>query len=269
MKRIIYESNEIICFQIQFSKNRDYIVEITGSSTGDPLPTSLDTHYTGYAYNVVKILTKTQSHIRHLLHFPCNTPECSSLPAVGKDISTFLNGLEVNKLFLLGHSKGGIELLSALMSLTKMPQQIITVSVPAKGTLSANKERAEIQLNSLEKLFYKFTFSNNPLDQAISRATVLEDSGIDMEFIWKKYGHLMTNLISQCPRGCHIQSPADLVCWYLWRYKDLRLSSTDSLGNDGIVTISSQRFPYIKNNYISAFHSSSLDVAREELKKFL
>lgn len=269
MECILYESNEIICFQIQSSKNRDYIVEITGSSTGDPLPTSLDTHYNGYAYNVVKILTKTQSHIRHLLHFPCNTPECSSIPAVGKDISTFLNGLEVNKLFLLGHSKGGIELLSALMSLTIIPQQIITVSVPSKGTLSANKERAEKQLNLFEKLFYRLTFSNNPLDRAISRTTVLEDSGIDMEFIWKQYGHVMTNLISQCPKSCHIQSPADLVCWYLHRYKDLRLSSTDSLENDGIVTVSSQELPYVKSNLIFAFHSSSLDVAREELKKFL
>ena len=274
MKEIIFEGNEIQAIQIQKSNSRKFIVEITGSSTGDPVPTKFVTHYGKFPnYNVIKILSITQNHIVSLLarclHISYVPRQCSNLVNVGIEIADFINTLPCEDLYLLGHSKGGLELLVALPRLQIRPKLAWIISVPGKGTISANKEKAEEQGNLLERLFYELTFSNSPLDKAISKPSVLEDSGINMQAICKEFGLIMINFISFVDDSCQITKLSDLVCWYLHQHKDLRLTKQDSKENDGIVPFSSQKLSYVNTKFIQAFHSSSLDVVREELKKIL
>lgn len=220
-------------------------------------------------YNILFVVYNSDkwspiNRLKRFLHLKHSNNECTDLKIAGEEVAAFLNTFNfTRKCYFVAHSKGGI---SAHAFFEKYPKVIkgVIASCPYDGSLPANKEKASEQLKKKWQLFfYLLTFRGHLVDKQISEPDVLSRLEIPVSDEFKKR---VTLLVSSIKHYKPTLNFASLVCYYLHRFKDLRLTPGELRNNDGIVTVESQlacKTDTIK--FINSTHSESFFEAIKEL----
>lgn len=251
MRKIVYENDEFILYNIQNSSNQTLVIIGTGNIID---------------WRPMKLQKPIYSNCSiYAMYFKKKN---TGLYNAGRQLAEYINNCKYANVIFVGHSKCGVMAYTSLASNLKLRQTLILISAPLAGTELATPDVVKHRFLSntskslvsrclfslvhyFEYFIYRYLFYGNyPIDH---------DIALNSDYTFDNFNPMVlrrqnfVNIVASCENITTNKDFKDsFLCWL-----DKRLS----IGGDGVVSLPSQSL-LAPTHSICATHSSSLTASR-------